>query len=79
MIAELVLPRLDGYALAQLLGDDGGPPCIAFTVQSDGEAVAWAQECGFQAVVPAHAGPGALAEAAREALAEAGRRIRLAI
>ena len=68
VIAELVLPRLDGYALAQLLGADGGPPCIAFTVQNDAEAIAWALECGFHAVIPAHAGPAELAGAARDAL-----------
>ncbi|MCE9601096.1 MAG: type II/IV secretion system protein [Gemmatimonadetes bacterium] len=79
VIAELVLPRLDGHALAQLLGEDGGPPCIAFTVQNDAEAVAWALECGFHAVVPAHSGPAALAAAARDALTATGRQIRLAI
>jgi CheY-like chemotaxis protein len=78
LIAELVLPRLDGHALAQALRDDGGPPCIAFTVQSDPEALAWAHECGFHAVVPAYAGPVALATAARDALAATGRQIRLA-
>ncbi|MBK7906164.1 MAG: response regulator [Gemmatimonadetes bacterium] len=79
VITELVLPKLDGYALAQALGDDGGPPCIAFTVQSDEQALVWARECGCCAVVPAHDGPAALATAAREALAAAGRQIRLAI
>lgn len=79
VIAELVLPRLDGYALAQVIGEDGGPPCLAFTVQNDPEAVAWALECGFHAVVPAHAGPAALAAAARDALTATGRQIRLAI
>ena len=68
VIAELVLPRLDGYTLAQLLAADGGPPCIAFTVQNDAEAIAWALECGFHAVIPAHAGPAELAGAARDAL-----------
>jgi CheY-like chemotaxis protein len=79
VVAELVLPKLDGHALAQALGDDGGPPCIAFTVQNDHEALAWARECGFHAVVPAHSGPAALAAAALEALAATGRQIRLAI
>ena len=79
VITELVLPRLDGYAVAQALRDDGGPPCLAFTVQNDADAVAWALECGFHAVVPAHAQPEALASAAREALATTGRQIRLAI
>ncbi len=79
VITELVLPRLDGYAVAQALRDDGGPPCIAFTVQNDADAIAWALDCGFHAVVPAHAHLEALASAAHEALASTGRQIRLAI
>ncbi len=79
VITELVLPRLDGFALAQVLRDEGGPPCVAFTVQTDHEAVAWARECGFHAVVPAHVGPDELVAAVREALATSVRQIRLAI
>ena len=78
VVAELVLPRLDGHALAQALGADGGPAMIAWTVQTDAEAIAWARECGCAEVVAAHLGPDALVAAVRRTIEPARGAVRLA-
>jgi len=79
VVSELVLPRLDGMALAQTLMNEVGPPVIAFTVQSDSGVRAWAAECGCTTVIGVHEGIPALAAAVCGALAATAPSLRLAI
>lgn len=79
VVSELVLPRLDGMALAQTLMNEVGPPVIAFTVQSDSGVRTWAAECGCTTVISAHEGIPALAAAVCGALAATAPSLRLAI
>jgi CheY-like chemotaxis protein len=79
VVTELVLPRLDGMALAQTLMNEVGPPVIAFTVQTDRGVRAWAAECGCTTVIGTHEGIPALAAAVCGALAATAPSLRLAI
>ena len=79
VVTELVLPRLDGHALAQALMLESGPPVIAFTVQTDAAVHDWAIDCGCASVIQAHEGVEKLATAVRGALEASSPSLRLAI
>ncbi len=79
VVTELVLPRLDGHALAQALLAEVGPPVIAFTIQTDAAARAWAIDCGCATVIAAHEGVPALTAAVRGTLDSLSSTLRLAI
>jgi type II secretory ATPase GspE/PulE/Tfp pilus assembly ATPase PilB-like protein len=68
LVTELVLPRLDGYALIQQVTQDCAIPIVAFTVETDAGAHEWAREVGCRQVVAAGDGADALAAAVKDSL-----------
>ena len=68
LVTELVLPRLDGYALIQQVTQEGAIPVIAFTVETDAAAHEWARDVGCGQVVAASDGVDALASAVKTSL-----------
>ena len=79
LVTELVLPQLDGFALIQVVSSELQLPVVAYTVQLDREAQAWARELGCRDVVTADRGPTALASSVVAVLGGKPSGIRLAV